>query len=102
METVRHISEKTEKEFKESYSGMIPGALEKVVEGWCGDLKVLGYSIHPGDKLVVAAEEIEQTNGNKYFLFRFFPGGKENWQASADLQNVSEEVLLSHLLKKMK
>jgi len=105
METLTHICAKTEAAFKEFYVGMVIGKLEKVAKEWIDeDYKILNFTIKPGDSLIVIAE-LSNKNADhfKYSLFRFFPGGQlDGWYISADLNNVSHEKLLEHLMKRYK
>lgn len=108
MHSLKHICEKTEKEFKEFYSGLKPGVLEKVAEDWINgneQIQIMGYTIKPGDKLVIAVKNKPVPNKpefDKYYILRFFPGGKEGWNVSQDLQAVDEEKFIHFLLNKMK
>jgi hypothetical protein len=102
MESLTHICAKTEVAFKEFYSGMEIGKLEEVAKDWVGDFQILNFSIQPGNKLIIIAEDTEGSPSSKFFMFRFFPGGKDNWNVSADLNAVSNERLLEHLMKNYK
>ena len=111
--TLTQICKETDKIFlaqrkhtKEEMKGLFPiqdyisGELEKVAEGWAGDLNITGYDIIPGaSRLVIIAEDITQVNPKvRQFLFKFFLLGNK-WQISCDLNGVSQEELVKHLLK---
>lgn len=102
MESLTHICAKAEAAFKEFYSGMVIGKLEEVAKEWVGDFKILNFTIQPGNKVIIIAEDTEGSPSSKFFLFRFFPGGKDNWNCSADLNAVSNERLLEYLMKNQK
>lgn len=101
--TVKHVATETEKEFKESFSGLVEGALYKVMDQWIFDHVIRNFKIIAGDKLIVITEDVEQDNEDfKYSIFRFFPGGKEGWHVSVDLDNRSMNQVTEHLLKSYK
>ncbi len=101
METLRHICAKAEVAFKPFYSGMEIGKLEEVSKEWIADwFKILNFTIQPGNKLIIIAEDPDGSPSSKFFLYRFFPGGKDNWHCSVDLNAVSHERLLEHIMKK--
>jgi len=104
METLTHICVTTEEAFKEFYSGMIHGALEKIAQEWIGDFPIISYKLEPGNKLIIVAQTESATEGpfcsDLYSVYRFFPGGPQNWNISADLQDASVAKLAHHLLTK--
>ena len=108
MHSLHHICEKAEQEFKEFYAGLKPGSLEKVAENWIygnEKIQIMGYAIKPGDKVIIAVKNKPVPNKPEfdcYYILRFFPGGKEGWQVSQDLQSVNEEKFIHFLINRMK
>lgn len=103
MITQEQIAKATEEAFEEAYPNLEKGKLNKVMEGWLGDLSISNHAILPGHKLIVIAEEIEQSNpAYRYYAMRFFPGGKEGWHCSVDVDRKSFKDVTDYLLKNQK
>lgn len=105
METLRHICAKTEAAFQEFYSGIVIGKLEEVANSWV-EGSIIGFKIIPGNKLLVVTEVNDPMSGMmspKYLnnVYRFFPGGKDGWHCSVDLQDASVEKLTEFFLNKI-
>jgi hypothetical protein len=107
MKSLRHICEEADKEFKDHYSGLKPGELEKVAEDWINgneQVTILGYKIIPGDKVYIAVKNSPAPGKpmfDRFYVLRFFPGGKEGWYCSEDLGSKTESEFIQFLMKKM-
>lgn len=100
MKSLRHICVETDQAFKEIYSGLQQGKLEELLTPWVGDAKIVGFNIKPGNRVLIAIENIEDTDSQLFSLIRAFPGGREGWHISIDLNNVANSELVTYLLNK--
>lgn len=106
MQTLRHICEIADNDFKELYAGLIPGALEKVAEQWI-DGRIIAFDIKPGNRVLIATESDDPMSGMMspkyvYSVFRFFPGGKDGWHCSVYIQDAEPEKVIQAFLKSYK
>lgn len=76
--------------------------LYKLMESWIGDLDIIQHKILPCDKVMVIAQDIEQSDEkSKYYLFRLFPIGNK-WEVSVDCNEVSHSAVLAKLFESVK
>lgn len=107
MNKLTTICDAADRQFKEHYSGLKPGELFKVADDWINgneQVTILGHKIIPGDKVFIAVKNSPVPGKpmfDRFYVLRFFPGGKDGWHCSEDLGSAQEHEFIQFLMMKM-